>query len=44
LASSATILGERLFVQRSALNASRFDARKAVNGYADFRLPPRALP
>ena len=39
LASSGTILGELLFVQRSALNALRSDARKAVNGYADSKAP-----
>ena len=39
LASSDTIRGELLFVQRSALNASRSEARKAVNGYADSKTP-----
>jgi hypothetical protein len=39
LASSGTIRGELLFVQRSALNALRSDARKAVNGYTDSKAP-----
>jgi hypothetical protein len=39
LASSGTILGELLFVQRSALNTLRFDAGRAVNGYADSKEP-----
>jgi CheY-like chemotaxis protein len=44
LASSGIILGELLFVQRSALNASRSNARKVVNGYADSKGPKVRLP
>ena len=39
LASSGTILGELLFVQRTALNVLRSDARKAINGYTDSKAP-----